>query len=131
MSTPRPLHAPVALALCLLSAALGACSTAPSVERGMISTPGRGAVALAQDGDPLLGTGAEARRVSADFAKGYAKADIDNAHREYFARLRANTGLDPSANGGRPTFYDLTLPERADSTGIVRAPRPVILTITE
>ena len=119
--------ATAALVICFFAA----CGTAPSVEHGVITTQGRGAVALANDGDPLLETGASARKVSADFAKGYAKADIDNAHREYFARVRSATGGNAAEAEGRPTLYDLTLPERTDSGGIVRAPRPVVLSVVE
>ena len=117
-----------AAALCV--AALSAC-TAPSAEKGLITTQGRGAVELSRHGDPLLETGDSARKVTPDFAKGYAKADIDNAHREYFARLRAATGADHSEDEGRQTLIDMTLPERTDSSGIVRAPRPVVVSVTD
>jgi len=117
-----------AAALCV--AAFTGC-TAPSAEKGLMTTQGRGAVELSKHGDPLLETGDSARKVTPEFAKGYAKADIDNAHREYFSRLRAATGADHSEDEGRQTLYDLTLPERTDSTGIARAPRPVIVSVTE
>ena len=110
---------------------LSGCADAPYSDPGVVSVQGRGAVALAQKGDPLLGTGSEAKKVSTDFAKGYAKADIDNAKKEYFERLHAATGATADGAEGRPVLYDLTLPERPDSGGIVRAPRPVILSIVE
>jgi len=58
------------LALCLLTAG---CTVGPTVPKGQVTVQGRGSEALTNQGDPLMATGTDERKVPIDFAKGYTR----------------------------------------------------------
>ena len=73
------------LALCLLTAA---CTVGPTVPKGQVTVQGRGSEALTNQGDPLMATGTDERKVPIDFAKGYTKGVSDQVKLNYW-----DTGL--------------------------------------
>ena len=108
---------------------LAACTVGPTVPKGQLTMQGRGAEALTNDGDPLLGDGVGARKVPVEFAKGYTKGISDQVKRGYWARQDAQKS-DPDVQG-RIRYYDATLPEREDPDGVVRVQRRVVIPIVE
>ena len=108
---------------------LAACAVGPTVPKGQLTIQGRGAEALTNEGDPLLGDGVGARKVPVEFAKGYTKGISDQVKRGYWARQDAQKS-DPDVQG-RIRYYDATLPEREDPDGVVRVQRRVIIPIVE
>jgi hypothetical protein len=108
---------------------LAACTVGPTVPKGQLTIQGRGAEALTNDGDPLVGNGVNARKVPVEFAKGYTKGISDQVKRGYWARQDAQKS-DPDVQG-RIRYYDATLPERQDADGVVRVQRRVVIPIVE
>ncbi len=68
------------LALCLL---IASCTVGPTVPKGQVTVQGRGSEALTNQGDPLMATGIDERKVPIDFAKGYTKGVSDQVKRNY------------------------------------------------
>jgi hypothetical protein len=60
------------------------CTVGPTVPRGQVTVQGRGSEALTNQGDPLMTTGTDERKVPIDFAKGYAKGISDQVKRNYW-----------------------------------------------
>ena len=116
----------LATSFCFL---LAACTVGPTVPKGQLTMQGRGAEALTNEGDPLLGDGVRARKVPIEFAKGYTKGISDQVKRGYWARQDAQKS-DPDVQG-RIRYYDATLPEREDPDGVVRVQRRVVIPIVE
>ena len=116
----------LATSFCFL---LVACSVGPTLPKGQLTIQGRGAEALTNEGDPLLGDGVRARKVPVEFAKGYTKGISDQVKRGYWARQDAQKS-DPDVQG-RIRYYDATLPEREDPDGVVRVQRRVVIPIVE
>jgi hypothetical protein len=116
----------LAISYCFL---LVACSVGPTVPKGQLTIQGRGAEAITNEGDPLLGDGVGARKVPLEFAKGYTKGISDQVKRGYWARQDAQKS-DPDVQG-RIRYYDATLPERKDPDGVVRVQRRVVIPIVE
>lgn len=112
---------------CLL---LASCAVGPSVPKGLLTVQGRGSEALTNDGDPLLNTGVDARKVPIEFAKGYTKGVSDQVKRTYWARQDAQKTADENLEG-RLRYYNATIPERQDSNGVIRVQREVIIPIVE
>jgi hypothetical protein len=61
------------------------CTVGPTVPKGQVTVQGRGSEALTNQGDPLMTTGSDERKVPIDFAKGYAKGISDQVKRNYWA----------------------------------------------
>jgi hypothetical protein len=116
----------LAISYCFL---LVACSVGPTVPKGQLTIQGRGAEAITNEGDPLLGDGVGARKVPLEFAKGYTKGISDQVKRGYWARQDAQKS-DPDVQG-RIRYYDATLPEREDPDGVIRVQRRVVIPIVE
>ena len=51
--------------------------------KGQVTVQGRGSEALTNQGDPLMATGIDERKVPIDFAKGYTKGVSDQVNRNY------------------------------------------------
>ena len=66
----------LSLGCCLLVAS---CTVGPTVPKGQRTIQGRGSEALTNDGDPLLNSGMDVRKVPVEFAKGYTKGIPDTA----------------------------------------------------
>jgi len=106
---------------------LAGCSSVQ--QKGTVTMAGRGAEALTDKGDPLMGTGVYAKNVPQEFAMGYAKGVSDSTKREYWAVQDAQQA--PASNAGKTVYYDLTVPEHRDADGVDRAQRQVIVPIVE
>ena len=98
-------------------------------QKGTVTMEGRGAAALTDKGDPLMGTGVYAKKVPAEFAMGYAKGISDDTKREYWAIQDAQQA--PPNSSGKTVYYDLTIPDHKDQDGVDRAQRQVIVPIVE
>ena len=115
------------IALCLL---LVGCTVGPNVPKGEATVQGRGAEALTNEGDPLVNSGTDARKVPVEFAKGYTKGVSDQVKRTYWARQDAQKTADEDLQG-RIRYFNATIPERQDANGVIRVQREVIIPIVE
>jgi hypothetical protein len=91
---------------------------------------GRGAEGLTSQGDPLLSDGADARRVPLEFAKGYTKGVSDQIKRSYWAE-QENQRAKQETNEGHVRYYNATIPEHEDESGVIRVSREVTIPIVE
>jgi hypothetical protein len=91
---------------------------------------GRGSEALTNEGDPLVSSGTEARKVPLEFAKGYTKGVSDQVKRTYWARQDAQKTADEEMQG-RIRYFNATIQERQDASGVIRVQREVIIPIVE
>src|SRR5467141_219979 len=98
------------LALCLL---IAGCTVGPAVPKGQVTVQGRGSEALTNQGDPLMATGSDERKVPIDFAKGYAKGISDQVKRNYWAQ-QENQRTSKSESEGQMKYYNATIPEHQD-----------------
>ena len=114
----------------VISLLLASCGVGPSVPKGGLTVQGRGAEALTNDGDPLVNSGMDARKVPIEFAKGYTKGVSDQVKRTYWDRQDAQKTTDEDLQG-RFHYYNATLPEHQDSNGVIRVQREVIIPIVE
>jgi hypothetical protein len=112
--------------LCLL---IAGCTVGPNVPKGQTTVQGRGAEALTNQGDPLMATGTDERKVPIDFAKGYAKGISDQVKRNYWAQQ--DSQRSPEDNQGKIRYYNATVPEHQDSGGVIRVQREVVIPIIE
>jgi hypothetical protein len=109
---------------------IGGCTVGPTVPKGQVTVQGRGSEALTNQGDPLMATGTDERKVPIDFAKGYAKGISDQVKRNYWAQQESQrTPLDESQ--GKIRYYNATIPEHQDSSGVTRVQREVVIPIVE
>jgi hypothetical protein len=115
------------LLICLI---LASCTVGPNVPKGEATLQGRGSEALTNEGDPLVSSGAEARKVPLEFAKGYTKGVSDQVKRTYWARQDAQKTADEEMQG-RIRYFNATIPERQDASGVIRVQREVIIPIVE
>jgi hypothetical protein len=106
------------------------CTVGPTVPKGQITVQGRGAEALTNQGDPLMASGADERKVPIDFAKGYAKGLSDQVKRNYWAQ-QENQRSAQEDNQGKIRYYNATIPEHQDSSGVIRVQREVVIPIVE
>jgi len=114
--------------------ALESCSgVAPVVPRGQLTVTGRGTEVLTDKGDPLMQTGASARKVPADFAAGYTKGISDEVKRSYWAQQddEAAARQGGYSDAGHLKLYDVTVPEHRDADGAIRVERRVKIPIVE
>jgi hypothetical protein len=111
--------------LALLPLLTAGCSSVQ--QKGTVTIEGRGAQILTDRGDPLMGTGVYAKKVSADFATGYSKGISDQIKREYWNQQASQS----SSNDGRTVLYDATIPNHVDADGVQRVERNVIVPIVE
>jgi hypothetical protein len=114
-------------ALCLL---VVGCTVGPTVPKGQITVQGRGSEALTNQGDPLMTTGTDERKVPIDFAKGYAKGISDQVKRNYWAQ-QENQRTSQDDNQGKIRYYNATIPEHQDPSGVIRVQREVVIPIVE
>jgi hypothetical protein len=113
--------------LCLL---IVGCTVGPTVPKGQVTLQGRGSEALTNQGDPLMASGADERKVPIDFAKGYAKGISDQVKRNYWAQ-QENQRLPQDQDQGKIRYYNATIPEHQDSGGVIRVQREVVIPIVE
>ena len=106
------------------------CTVGPTVPKGQRTIQGKGSEALSNDGDPLLSSGMEVRKVPVEFAKGYTKGISDQIKRTYWERQESQKTADLDLEG-RTRYYDATIPERQDANGVIRVQRQVIIPIVE
>ena len=85
---------------------------------------------LTNEGDPLIGSGMDARKVPIEFAKGYTKGVSDQVKRTYWAQQEAQKTMEEDIQG-RIRYYNATIPERQDANGVIRVQREVIIPIVE
>ena len=116
--------------LLVIAAILAGCSVGPTVPKGQVTVQGRGAEALTSQGDPLLGTGAEEKKVPLEFAKGYAKGISDQVKRTYWAQQESQR-TSAADNQGQVKYYNATIPQHEDEDGVVRVQRQVVIPIVE
>jgi hypothetical protein len=116
------------LPFCALLAA--GCTVGPTVPKGQVTLQGRGSEGLTNEGDPLLAQGIDARNVPIDFAKGYTKGVSDQIKRTYWAQQQNQRARQEDAEG-RIRYYNATIPEHEDSSGVVRVRREVVIPIVE
>ncbi|HKM57741.1 MAG TPA: hypothetical protein VJX28_03280 [Chthoniobacterales bacterium] len=109
---------------------LAGCTVGPTEPKGELTVQGKGSEVLTNDGDPLVNSGLDARKVPIEFAKGYTKGVSDQVKRTYWARQDAQKTADDDL-AGRVRYYNATIPERQDSNGVVRVQREVIIPIVE
>jgi hypothetical protein len=114
----------------LITLILAGCTVGPTVPKGQITVQGTGSEALTNQGDPLMGTGDDERRVPIDFAKGYAKGISDQVKRTYWARQESQRTAKAESEG-EMKYYNATIPERQDSDGVIRVQRDVVIPIIE
>jgi hypothetical protein len=114
----------------LFSVVIAGCSIGPTVPKGEATVQSRGSEALTNEGDPLLTSGLDARRVPVEFAKGYTKGISDQIKRTYWERQEAQKSKDDNLEG-HVRYYNATIPERQDSSGVIRVQREVIIPIVE
>jgi hypothetical protein len=105
---------------------LASCTVGPTVPKGQLTLQGRGSEALTNDGDPLVNSGINARKVPIEFTKGVS----DEVKRTYWARQEAQKTTDEDLQG-HVRYYNATIPERQDSDGVIRVQREVIIPIVE
>jgi hypothetical protein len=117
----------LSLACCFLVAS---CTVGPTVPKGQRTIQGRGSEALTNDGDPLLNSGMDVRKVPVEFAKGYTKGISDQVKRTYWERQESQKTADQDLEG-RTRYYDATIPERQDANAVTRVQRQVIIPIVE
>jgi hypothetical protein len=117
------------MALCVVFSLIS-CTVGPTVPKGQITVQGRGAEALTNNGDPLMNDQAGARKVSLEFAKGYTKGIADQVKRAYWAQ-QENQRSKQEDVAGRIHYYNATIPEHEDSTGVLRVTREVTIPIIE
>jgi hypothetical protein len=117
----------LSLTCCLL---IASCTVGPTVPKGQRTIQGKGSEALTNDGDPLVNSGMEVRKVPVEFAKGYTKGISDQVKRTYWQRQESQKTADEDLLG-RTRYYDATIPERQDSNGVIRVQRQVIIPIVE
>jgi hypothetical protein len=117
----------IGIALCLI---LAGCTVGPTVPKGEATAQERGSEALTNEGDPLLNSGIDARKVPVEFAKGYTKGISDQVKRTYWTRQDVQRTADEDLQG-RIRYYNATIPERQDSNGVIRVQREVIIPIVE
>jgi hypothetical protein len=117
----------IGIAFCLT---LASCTVGPNVPKGEATLQGRGSEALTNEGDPLVGSGMDARRVPIEFAKGYTKGVSDQVKRTYWAQQEAQKTTEEDMQG-RIRYYNATIPERQDANGVIRVQREVIIPIVE
>jgi hypothetical protein len=115
------------LVICLLTTG---CTVGPSVPKGQRTIQGKGSEALTNDGDPLLTSGMEVRKVPIEFAKGYTKGISDQVKRTYWQQQESQKVADQDLQG-RTRYYDVTIPERQDADGVIRVQRRVFIPIVE
>jgi hypothetical protein len=115
------------IVLCLI---LAGCTVSPNVPKGEATVQGRGLEALTNEGDPLVNSGIDARKVPVEFAKGYTKGVSDQVKRTYWARQDAQKTADENLQG-RIRYFNATIPERQDANGVIRVQREVIIPIVE
>jgi hypothetical protein len=115
------------LALCLL---ITGCTVGPTVPKGQVTLQGRGSEALTNQGDPLMATGTDERKVPIDFAKGYTKGVSDQVKRNYWAQ-QENQRTSQADNLGKIRYYNATIPEHQDPNGVIRVQREVVIPIVE
>jgi len=109
---------------------LASCTVGPTAPKGESSVQGRGAEALTNEGDPLLTSGLDARKVPIEFAKGYTKGVSDQVKRMYWAQQESQKTADEDIEG-RTRYYNATIPQHEDSDGVIRVRRDVIIPIVE
>jgi hypothetical protein len=109
---------------------VASCTVGPTVPKGQRTIQGRGSEALTNDGDPLLNSGMDVRKVTVEFAKGYTKGISDQVKRTYWERQESQKMADQDLQG-RTRYYDATIPERQDANGVTRVQRQVIIPIVE
>jgi hypothetical protein len=117
----------IGISVCII---LASCTVGPNVPKGEATAQGRGSEALTNEGDPLVNSGLDARKVPVEFAKGYTKGVSDEVKRTYWARQGAQKTADEDLQG-RIRYYNATIPERQDSNGVIRVQRQVIIPIVE
>ena len=107
-----------------------ACTVGPSIPKGQISVQGKGSEALTNHGDPLMNEQTGARKVSVEFAKGYTKGISDQIKRTYWAQQENQRDRQDDLTG-KIRYYNATIPEHEDSSGVVRVGREVTIPIVE
>jgi hypothetical protein len=117
----------IRIVLCLI---LTSCTVGPNAPKGEATVQGRGSEALTNEGDPLVSSGMDARKVPIEFAKGYTKGVSDQVKRTYWAHQDSQKTADEDLQG-RIRYYNATIPERQDSNGVIRVQREVIIPIVE
>src|SRR5260370_17374460 len=111
--------------LCVL---IAGCTVGPTVPKGQVTMQGRGSEALTNQGDPLMATGSDERKVPIDFAKGYAKGISDQVKRNYWAQ-QENQRTPPDDNHDQIRSSNATIPEHQDPNGVIRIQRDVVIPI--
>jgi hypothetical protein len=106
------------------------CTVGPTVPKGQVTVQGRGSEALTNQGDPLMTTGSDERKVPIDFARGYAKGISDQVKRNYWAQ-QENQRAPQDDNQGKIRYYNATIPEHQDPNGVIRVQREVVIPIVE
>jgi hypothetical protein len=106
------------------------CTVGPTAPKGQTTMQGRGSEALTDQGDPLMSTGDDERRVPIDFAKGYAKGISDQVKRTYWAQQESQREAKTNTEG-EIKYYNATIPEHQDPDGVVRVEREVVIPIVE
>ncbi|MBV8814625.1 MAG: hypothetical protein JO271_09050 [Verrucomicrobia bacterium] len=106
------------------------CTVGPTTPKGQMTMQGRGSEALTDQGDPLMSTGDDERRVPIDFAKGYAKGISDQVKRTYWAQQEGQREAKTNTEG-EIKYYNATIPEHQDPDGVVRVEREVVIPIVE
>ena len=114
----------------LVSLLLASCTVGPTVPRGQLTMQGRGSEALTNQGDPLMASGDDERKVPIDFAKGYAKGISDQVKRTYWAQQESQRSSKLESEG-QMKYYNATIPEHQDPDGVVRVQRDVVIPIIE
>jgi hypothetical protein len=114
----------------LISLLLAGCTVGPTVPKGQVTVQGRGSEALTNQGDPLMETGDDQRKVPIDFAKGYAKGISDQVKRTYWAQQESQR-TSKNESEGEMKYYNATIPQHEDPDGVVRVQRDVVIPIIE
>ena len=117
------------LAVMIAALLAAGCTVGPTVPKGQLTLQGRGSEALTNGGDPLLGEGTDVRKVPVEFAKGYTKGVSDQVKRTYWAQQENQR--DKAAAEGRVRYYNATIQEHEDGSGVVRVQRDVVIPIVE
>jgi hypothetical protein len=114
----------------LISLILAGCTVGPTVPKGQLTIQGKGSEALTNQGDPLMASGDDERKVPIDFAKGYAKGISDQVKRTYWAQQESQR-TSKSDGEGQMKYHNATIPEHQDADGVVRVQREVVIPIIE
>jgi hypothetical protein len=114
----------------IFSLILAGCTVGPTVPKGQLTVQGVGSEALTNQGDPLMETGEDERKVPVDFAKGYAKGISDQVKRTYWAQQESQR-TSKSEREGEMKYYNATIPEHQDPDGVIRVQRDVVIPIIE